>query len=86
MKTIMISVLGMLMTTQAMAANQPTTLLSDTAVDYHYGMHLDIARVVSHSEIPAVCHVVPAELTYEDSNGEQHTVRYRVMGNGCQGS
>lgn len=85
MKTILISVLGVLMTTQAMAANQPTTLLSDTAVDYHYGMHLDIARVVSHSEIQAVCHVVPAEITYEDSSGEQHTVRYQVMSSGCQG-
>lgn len=84
MKTILLSALGLLMTTQAMATNQPTVQLSDAAVDYHYGMHLDIARVVSHSEISVVCHTVPALMTYEDSNGEQHTVRYQVMGNGCQ--
>lgn len=85
MKTILLSVLGVLMTTQAMAGNQPTPS-SDTAVDYHYGMRLDVARVISHSEIPPVCHAVPVEMTYEDSAGEQHTVRYRVMGSSCHGS
>ncbi|MCT5527481.1 DUF2790 domain-containing protein [Pseudomonas aeruginosa] len=85
MKAILFSVLGVLMTTQAMATNQPTAQLSDAANDYYYGKHLDIARVVSHSEIPSVCHAVPVEMTYEDSNGQQHTIRYRVMGNGCQG-
>jgi hypothetical protein len=84
MKAILFSVLGVLMTTQAMATNQPTAPSSGAAIDYHYGMHLDIARVVSHSEIPNVCHPVPVEMTYEDSNGQQHTIRYRVMGNGCQ--
>lgn len=84
MKTILLSVLGVLMTTQAMATSQQTAPVSDAAIDYYYGKHLDIARVVSHSEIPNVCHPVPVEMTYEDSHGQQHTIRYRVMGNGCQ--
>ncbi|ERI49758.1 DUF2790 domain-containing protein [Pseudomonas sp. AOB-7] len=85
MKAILFSVLGVLMTTQAMATDQPTAQSSDAVIDYHYGMHLDIARVVSHSEIPNVCHAVPVEMTYEDSNGQQHRIRYQVMGNGCLG-
>lgn len=85
MKTILLSVLGVLMTAQAMASSQQAAPSPDAAIDYYYGKHLDIARVVSHSEIPSVCHAVPVEMTYEDSKGQQHTIRYRVMGNGCQG-
>jgi hypothetical protein len=29
--------------------------------------------------------VVPARLTYEDSNGQRHVLQYQVMGNGCTG-
>lgn len=34
---------------------------------YSYSQHLDIARVISMSEVPNVCEVVPARMTYEDS-------------------
>jgi hypothetical protein len=44
---------------------------------------LDIARVISMSEVPNVCEVVPARMTYEDSKGQKHILEYRVMGNGC---
>lgn len=50
---------------------------------YSYSQHLDIAKVISMSEIPNVCEVVPARMTYEDSNGQKHILEYRVMGNGC---
>lgn len=45
--------------------------------DYHYGMHLDIARVISMTE-PASdqCQVIKALMTYQDSSGQQHTLRY----------
>jgi hypothetical protein len=51
--------------------------------EYTYTTHLDIAKVVSMSDIPNVCEVVPARMTYEDSKGVQHILEYRVMGNGC---
>lgn len=51
--------------------------------EYTYATHLDIAKVVSMSEIPNVCQVVPARMTYEDSKGVEHVLEYRVMGNGC---
>lgn len=50
---------------------------------YSYSQHLDIARVISMSAVPDVCQVVPARMTYEDSQGKQHVLEYRVMGNGC---
>ncbi|OLS63686.1 DUF2790 domain-containing protein [Pseudomonas putida] len=50
---------------------------------YSYSQHLDIAKVLSMSEIPNVCEVVPARMTYEDSQGRKHILEYRVMGNGC---
>ncbi|HGY9627534.1 DUF2790 domain-containing protein [Pseudomonas putida] len=50
---------------------------------YSYSQHLDIARVLSMSEVPNVCEVVPARMTYEDSQGQKHILEYRVMGNGC---
>lgn len=53
---------------------------------YTYGTHLDIAKVVSVSNIPNVCRVVPMRMTYEDSNGQQHVMAYQVMGNGCSDS
>jgi len=50
---------------------------------YNYSMHLDIARVVRLDEIPNVCGVVPVQMTYQDHQGELHTIEYSVMGNGC---
>ncbi|WP_426141509.1 DUF2790 domain-containing protein [Pseudomonas sp. DWP3-1-2] len=53
------------------------------AEQYTYGTHLDIAKVVSVSNVPNVCAVVPMRMTYLDSQGEQHVMAYQVMGNGC---
>ncbi|MCY1392610.1 hypothetical protein D3C76_424070 [compost metagenome] len=52
-------------------------------VQYDYSQKLDIAKVVHLSAIPDVCEVVPAQMTYEDHQGQRHTIEYRVMGNGC---
>ena len=76
--------------TTAMAGEVPDTEKAaiDTQVSmpveqYRYGMNLDIARVVAVDAIPAVCEVVPARMTYDDSDGKRHVLEYRVMGNGC---
>ena len=50
---------------------------------YRYGSHPDIAKVISVSNIPNVCEVVPMRMTYEDSKGQRHVMGYQVMGNGC---
>ncbi|WP_460126204.1 DUF2790 domain-containing protein [Pseudomonas sp. S2_C03] len=50
---------------------------------YHYGMKLDIQKVISVSEIANECAPVPAQMTYEDSQGKRHILKYQVMGTGC---
>lgn len=50
---------------------------------YTYASHPDIAKVISVSEVPDVCAVVPMRMTYQDSKGQQHIMAYQVMGNGC---
>ena len=50
---------------------------------YSYAQHLDIAYVISTSEVADVCAVVPVRMTYEDSKGQRHILEYHVMGNGC---
>lgn len=50
---------------------------------YTYATDLDIATVISVTPIADVCEVVPAEMTYEDHQGQRHILEYRVMGNGC---
>lgn len=84
MKTLIVLALSSLCAT-AMADEMATDVASQQpAVEqYSYSSKLDIAKVISLSEIPNVCEVVPARMTYEDSQGARHTLEYRVMGNGC---
>lgn len=52
---------------------------------YTYSMKLDIAKVISMSDVQDVCGVVPVHMIYEDSSGIRHNLEYQVMGNGCTG-
>jgi len=83
MKALLVLVLGSLCTT-AMAAEVANDSAGQIPVEqYSYSQHLDIAKVISMSEVPHVCEVVPVRMTYEDSQGQQHILEYRVMGDGC---
>ncbi len=51
---------------------------------YTYSTPLNIAKVVSRSaDSSEICGLVPAQMTYEDHQGQRHTIEYQVMGNGC---
>jgi len=52
------------------------------AQDYHYGQKLDIQRVVRAPDLD-FCGIREVEMTYEDSAGQRHTLRYPVSGQGC---
>ena len=70
--------------TVALANETSTSSAQQPAVEqYTYGSNLDIAKVISLSKIPNVCEVVPAQMTYEDHQGQRHTIEYQVMGDGC---
>jgi hypothetical protein len=84
MKALMFLVLSSLYAT-AMADEATTDVAQQQPVieEYTYSTHLDIAKVVSMSEVPNVCEVVPAKMEYDDSKGQRHILRYSIMGNGC---
>ncbi|EKT4468916.1 DUF2790 domain-containing protein [Pseudomonas putida] len=82
MKALLVLVLGGLCSA-AMADDVAKDVEQIPVEQYSYSQHLDIARVLSMSEVPNVCEVVPARMTYEDSQGQKHILEYRVMGNGC---
>ncbi|VVP92561.1 hypothetical protein PS918_03384 [Pseudomonas fluorescens] len=50
---------------------------------YSYGSNLDIKKVIAVSDVGNECGPVPAQMTYEDSQGQRHVLQYQVMGNGC---
>ena len=49
---------------------------------YHYGMPLDVAKVISQS-LPQGCAVGEARMVYLDSKGQQHTLIYLRQGDDC---
>lgn len=53
------------------------------AKDYEYGMKLDVVNVISVVRPAVACAVVPAAMTYEDSQGQLNTITYSVAGE-CQ--
>ncbi|QBF25726.1 DUF2790 domain-containing protein [Pseudomonas tructae] len=67
----------------AMADEINTAAAQPVVEQYDYSNNLDIAKVISLSTIPNVCEVVPATMTYEDHQGQRHTIEYRAMGDGC---
>jgi hypothetical protein len=52
-------------------------------VHYRYGMKLDIAKVVHMTSTDGSCKVMPAQMAYEDSNGNLNILEYRAAGTGC---
>ena len=86
MKALLVMALSSLCATAALADEAPTDVASQSTPiveDYTYSTHLDVAKVVSMSEVPDVCKVVPVKMEYEDSQGQRHILNYHVMGNGC---
>jgi len=86
MKALLVLALSSLCVTAMADEAQADVAQQQTPIEeYTYSMNLDIAKVVSMSEVPNVCEVVPAKMEYDDSKGQRHILRYSVMGNGCSG-
>lgn len=57
------------------------------AEPFVYGMHLDVARVVSIDEPhPLTCELVEATMTYVDSRGQTRAVSYTKQSDACSNS
>lgn len=50
------------------------------ATEYHYGMQLDVDKVVHRTDNSAKVGIVPAYLVYQDHSGELHKVRFMEWG------
>ncbi|MGZ9738397.1 DUF2790 domain-containing protein [Pseudomonas sp. GNP012] len=51
-----------------------------SAVEYHYGMDIDVKRVLQRTDTSDKTGVVPVTLVYEDSAGEIHKIRFLEWG------
>lgn len=65
------------------AAAQADSDIKAVVEHYSYSKDLDVAKVISMTQVPDVCDVVPVQMTYEDHQGQRHILEYSVMGDGC---
>jgi hypothetical protein len=63
--------------------SQPNTAKAGAnipAVEYQYGMQLDVKKVLSMTDVSNVAGVVPVTMVYEDSHGQVQKVKYLELG------
>lgn len=65
---------------KAMQARQdaPSPAQVAEAKQYTYGMDLDIAEVVAVTPLSTDCGVIPVQMRYKDSFGEEQAIEYRT--------
>lgn len=78
-----VALFGVSAATIAHASSAPNNNNQPPIEHYNYGMRLDISKLLSQSDVPDVCGVVPMRMTYEDSQGKQHILAYEILGSGC---
>jgi len=54
-------------------------------VDYKYGMTIDVAKLIHQTKDVEVCGNYKKIMSYEDTQGELHSVRYTLLGD-CRSS
>jgi hypothetical protein len=64
-------------------ANEVTT--GHTTDRVQFGTVLDIAKVINKTDGTEVNGIIPIQLSYQDSRGEQHAVQYDLMAEGTSG-
>ncbi|GJN45095.1 DUF2790 domain-containing protein [Pseudomonas tohonis] len=57
-----------------------------TAVEYHYGMNVDVQKVIYRTDNTSKSGVVPVVLVYEDSQGEVHKMKFLEWGGSVSNS
>ncbi|MGW8466574.1 DUF2790 domain-containing protein [Pseudomonas sp. CLCA07] len=67
---------------QAYDTSTPTS--TSNATPYHYGMTLNVGKVVSLTEpITDECKVVIADMKYIDKSGKPEEITYRKLSDAC---
>lgn len=83
MKTFAVLALASLSFVTLTANAAKGTALDASVVQYQYGMELDVAKVISTSDVSRICGVTRSVMVYEDHQGERHSLSYLEMGGGC---
>jgi hypothetical protein len=50
---------------------------------YAYSTRLDIQKVISVTDVSDKCGATPVQMTYQDSQGQQHVIEYLGVGIAC---
>ena len=83
MKTLAVLALASLSSLAFAAPAADGQALHSDIVQYQYGMDLDVARVISTSDVSSICGVTRAVMVYEDHGGQRHRLSYLTSGGGC---
>ena len=78
-KSVVIAILSALAATSAFAKNDYRAEPLEP-VEYHYGMNLDVKRVISLTDTSDSTGVVPATLIYENSQGQVKSIEFTEAG------
>jgi Protein of unknown function (DUF2790) len=81
--SLLFLLMGVSAVSMAGEMQEQTAQQQSSVEQYSYATKLDIASVKSISSVSAACGTTPVDMTYLDSKGQQHTVEYLVVGDGC---
>lgn len=78
---IAIAALTALFASGAYAADGADRSLAAVPVQqYHYGMNLDVQKIISKTDVSNKTGTVPVTMVYQDSQGQVHKVQYLEQG------
>lgn len=83
MKMLILGFAALLATGSAFAANQPTSSIIHDNDGFY--VPVEVAKVLSMTDLNGNCGIVPAQFNYLDHQGREHQLDYQVQGVGCIG-
>lgn len=83
MKMLIAGFTALLATGSAFAATQPSSPVIHDKTGFY--VHMDVAKVLSITDLNGKCGIVPAQFNYLDHQGREHQLDYQVQGVGCLG-
>jgi hypothetical protein len=81
--SLLFLLMGVSAVSMASELQEQTAQQQSGVEQYSYAAKLDVSSVKSVTDVTSVCGTAPVEMTYLDSKGQQHTVEYLVIGDGC---
>ncbi|WP_322618238.1 DUF2790 domain-containing protein [Pseudomonas sp. BIC9C] len=83
MKMLILGFAALLATGSAFAATQSTSPVIHDQDGFY--VPVDVAKVLSMTDLSGQCGIVPAQFNYLDHQGREHQLDYQVQGIGCIG-